>query len=128
MISLSQQIGNVLWRVARSMPRRHEHFAKCKSIAIFYLLRCKSVLCAAFSTGVNFGRFKSRTKFARTTHQVGVNMRLKNVRDGHAGFTRRLDVNIAVRARVKHSCDSFIVIADQIGKLCDPFGLNSFKN
>src|SRR5947199_6092736 len=55
-------------------------------------------------------------------------MRLKNVRDGHAGLTRRLDVNIAVRARVKHSCDSFIIIADQIGKLSNAFRLDGFEN
>src|SRR5437773_3283265 len=57
-----------------------------------------------------------------------MDMRLKNVRDRHAGFTRRLNVNIAVRARVKYRCDSFIIIAEQIGKLSDPFGLNGFKN
>src|SRR5437016_10226025 len=57
-----------------------------------------------------------------------MNMRFKNVRDGDARFTRRLNVNIAVRARVKYRCDSFIIIADQIGKLSDPFGLNGFKN
>src|SRR5947208_10281908 len=57
-----------------------------------------------------------------------MNMRFKNVRDRHAGFTRRLNVNIAVRAWIKYRCDSFIIIADQIGKLSDPFGLNGFKN
>src|SRR5438874_12142731 len=57
-----------------------------------------------------------------------MNMRFKNVRDRHAGFTRRLNVNIAVRAWIKYRCDSFIIVADQIGKLGDTFSLNGFKN
>src|SRR5882724_11109579 len=57
-----------------------------------------------------------------------MNMRFKNVRDRHAGFTRRLNVNIAVRAWIKYRCDSFIIVADQIGKLSDTFSLNGFKN
>src|SRR5205823_7111284 len=56
------------------------------------------------------------------------NMRFKNVRNRHASFTRRLNVNIAVRAWIKYRCDSFIIVADQIGKLSDTFSLNGFKN
>src|SRR5439155_24623510 len=88
----------------------------------------KAVLRAAFAAGINLRRVQPRAKLARTAHEVGMNMRLKNVRDGHAGFTRRLDVNIAVRARVKHGRDSLIIISDEIRKFSDPFRLNGFKN
>src|SRR5436190_23217394 len=57
-----------------------------------------------------------------------MNMRFKNVRDGHAGFARRFNVNIAVRTRIKYRCESFIIDADQIRKLSDTFSLNGFKN
>src|SRR5205807_1261696 len=99
MTRLRKQIGNVLRRMPWSMPRGYDHFAKSKSIAIFYFLRSKTVFCAAFSAGVNLRRFESRAELARAAHQIGVNVRLKNVCDGHAGLARRLDVNIAVSAR-----------------------------
>src|SRR6266487_5532211 len=57
-----------------------------------------------------------------------MNMRFKNLRDSHAGFARRFNVNIAVRTRIKYRCDSFIIVADQIRKLSDTFSLNGFKN
>src|SRR5438876_1093276 len=40
----------------------------------------------------------------------------------------RPHVNIALRAWIKSRCDSFIIVADQIGKLSDTFSLNGFKN
>ena len=55
-------------------------------------------------------------------------MRFKNVRDCHARFARRFDIDIAVRSRVEHCCDSCVIIADQIRKFGDAFGLNSFKD
>ena len=128
MIGFRKQIGNVLRRVPWSMPRGHQDFAKCKSIAIFYLLRCKSVFCATFSAGINLGRFESRAQFARATHEIGMNMRFKNVRDGHSGFARRLDVNIAVRAWIKYRRNSFIVVPHEIRKFCDAFRLDCFEN
>ena len=97
----------------RRVARRYHHFAKCKSIAIFYFLRSKTVFCPAFSTGVNLRRFESRAELARATHEVGMNMRFKNMRDGHPSFTRRVDINIAVRAWIKNRGDSFIIVADR---------------
>ena len=111
-----------------SMPRRHQHFAECESVAIFDFLGRKAVLRAAFAAGINLRRVQPRAKLARTAHQVGMNMRFKNVRDSHARFTCRLDVNIAVRARIKYRCDSFVIVAHEIRKLGDPFRLNGFKN
>jgi hypothetical protein len=110
------------------MPRGDHDFAKGESIAIFYFLRGKTVFCAAFSAGVNLRRFESRAELARATHEVGMNMRFKNVRDGHACFARRLDVNIAVRAWIKYRRNSFIIIAYKIRKFCDAFRLDGFKN
>jgi hypothetical protein len=57
-----------------------------------------------------------------------MDMRLKNVRDCHARFASDFDVNIAVCAWIKYRCDSFIIVADQIGKLSDTFSLNGFEN
>ena len=55
-------------------------------------------------------------------------MRLKNMRDCHARFARRLDVNITVCAGIKHCGNSCVIIADEIRKLGDAFCLNGFKN
>jgi hypothetical protein len=110
------------------MPRGNYDFAECESIAIFYFLRGETVFCAAFSTGVNLRRFQSRAELARATHEVGMNMRLKNVRDGYTCFARRLDVNIAVRAWIKYRRNSFIIVAHKIRKFRDAFRLDGFKN
>ena len=57
-----------------------------------------------------------------------MNVRFENVGDGHLRLTRHVDVNIAVRPRIENRRDAFIIIAEQIGKLGDAFGLNGFKN
>src|SRR5260370_31376892 len=128
MLNLSQQIGYVLRSMSRGMPRGHQHFAKCELIAVSYLLGVEPVCCPASATGINLRRFQPCAQLARTTHQIGMNMRFKNVRDGHARFACRLDVNIAVRARIKYRGDSLIIVADEIRKLSDAFSLNGFKN
>src|SRR5215469_15789530 len=118
----------MLGRMPWSMPRRHDYFAKCETVAVFDFLRLKTVLCTAFPARVNPGGLKSRAQLARTAHQIGVNVRLKDVCDGDAGFAGSLYVNIAVRARIEHSSNPLVIVADEIRQLCDTFCLNGLKN
>src|SRR5437016_530644 len=127
MLNLSQQIRYVLRSMSRGVPRGHQHFAKCELIAVSYLLGVEPVLCPAFAAGINLRRFQLCAQLARTTHQIGMNMGFKNVRDDHAGFACRLDVDIAVRTPIKYRCDSFIIVADEITKLSDTFSLHGVK-
>src|SRR5881392_1316522 len=66
----------------------------------------------------------SRELCARTAHQIGMNVRLKNVGDGNLRLARQVDVNLDVRPRIKHCGDAFVIITEQIGKFRDAFGLN----
>jgi hypothetical protein len=112
----------------RGVTRCYDHFAKFKSVAVFDLLGVKTVLRAAFAAGVNLCRFQSRAKLARTTHQIGVNMGLENVRDNDTRVPRRFNVNVAISSRIKDRRYSFVIVADEIRKLSDSFSLNCFKN
>ena len=67
-------------------------------------------------------------KRVRAAHQIGMNMGLENVRDSDAGLTRRFNVNVAISSRIKDRRHSFVIVADEIGKLSDSFSLNGFKN
>src|SRR4030088_3275557 len=100
MICFGQQIGHVLRRMPRSMPRRDEHFAKCETIAILYLFWSKAVFSAAFSAGINLGRFKTRAKLARTADQIGMNMRLEDMRDSEPRFACHLNINLNIGSRI----------------------------
>src|SRR4029077_17454397 len=110
MVCFGQQIGHVLRRMPRSMPRSDQHLAKRETIAVFYFLGPKAVLGAAFSTGINLRRFKTRAKLARTTDQIGMNMRFEDMRDREPGFAGHLNINLNVSSRIENRSDSFVVI------------------
>ncbi len=114
MICFSQQIRNVLRRVTGSMPRRYEYFPKCETVTVSYFLGRESVLRVAFPAGVNLRRFQPRAKFARTTYQVRMNVRLENMCNGKAGLSRHVDINIYISSWVENRSDAVIVISQQI--------------
>src|SRR4029453_1687731 len=128
MVRFCQQIRHVLGRVAGSIARRHQHFAKCESVAIFYFLGLEAVLSAAFPAGINPRRFQPRAELTRTAHEIGMNMRLEDMRDSKARFTRHIDVNIDICSRVENRSDPFVIVTEKVGKLRDAFSLNGFKN
>ena len=55
-------------------------------------------------------------------------MRFENMRDGDARFARHLDINIDIGSRIENRCHSFVIVAEQIRKFGDAFGLNGFKD
>ena len=57
-----------------------------------------------------------------------MNMRLENVRDRKTRFPRHVDVDVAVRPRIENCTDAFVIVAQQIGKFRDAFGLDRFKD
>ena len=114
--------------MAGRVSRSDEHFAKLEAIAVFYLLVFESVLGPAFAADINLGRFQTRAELTRTAHQIGMNMRFEDVRDRHAGFSRHVDVNVAIWARIEHGGNAFIVVTDEIRKFGDARGLDGLEN
>src|SRR5207253_9731155 len=110
------------------MPRRHEHFAECESIAIFHFVGLEPVLSAPFPAGINPGRFQPRAKLARSAYQIGVNMRLEDMRDGKSCFARHVDINIYIRSRIEDRSDPFVIVTEKVRKFRDAFGLDGFEN
>ena len=110
------------------MSRGDKHFSKSKAITVFNFLDLEFVFGPAFVTHKNFRGFQSRTEFARTAHEISMNVRLENMRDRHARFPSHVNVNVAVRPGIEHRCNAFIIVADQIGKFCDALGLDSLEN
>ncbi len=118
----------MLRRMTGSMSRNHEKLPEGEAIAVVHFLVFESVLGAAFIARKNPGRFDTRAELARSAHQVGVNMRLKDMRNRKTCFARHIDVNVAVRSRIENRGDAFVIISDKIRKLGDAFGLNRFEN
>ena len=54
-ICFGQDIRHMFRRVTGSMPRRHQHFAERKTIAVLHFLVLESVFGAAFVADKNFG-------------------------------------------------------------------------
>src|SRR6266404_8813697 len=88
----------------------------------------KLVFRTALVTHIDIRGIEPRAELARTTDEIGVNMRFENVRDRYLRLTRHVDVNVAIRSRVEDRGDPLFVIAQKIRKLSDPFGLDRFKN
>jgi hypothetical protein len=55
-------------------------------------------------------------------------MRLENMRDGETCFTRHLNINLNVGSWIEDRPHTFFVVAEQVRKFGDAFGLNCFKN
>ena len=114
--------------VTGSMPHGHKGIAESKGIAIVQLLGFKTVLRVRFMAYIDLRGVDTRTQFARTANQVGVNVRLENVRDGDVFFPGELDVFLYIRSGIEDRRDPFVVIPDQVRKLGDSFGLDAFKD
>src|SRR5205823_10576158 len=115
-------------RVARCVPRSEQQFAEGEFIAIFHVLVPESVFRTAFAADANLRGFESRTEFARAAYQVGVDVRFENMRNGKACLARHVDINVYIRSRIENRSDPFVIVTEQVRKLCDTFGLNGFEN
>ena len=110
------------------VSRGDDHFTESERVTIFYFLVLESVLGPAFAADIYLRRFQTRAELARTAHQIGMDVGLENVSDGQTGLARHLDVDVTVRARIENGRDAFVVIADNVGKLRNAFGLDCFEN
>src|SRR6266446_7110749 len=127
MICFRQQVRQMFGRVTRGMSRCDHDFTKCETVAVFYFFVLESVGRATLMAYENRRRFQPRAKFARTTYQIGMNMRLENMRDGEACFARRVYINIYVRPRIENRSDPFVIVTEEVRKFRDTFSLNGFK-
>ena len=93
------------------VTRRDQCFAERETIAVFHLLMFELVFRTTLVTHVNQRGVDPRAKFARTAHQIGVNVRFENVRDRHLRLARHVDVNVAIRAGIEDCGDPLFVIA-----------------
>ena len=84
MIYLSQHIRHMLGRMPRCVACRDDNRAELKSVAILDSFG-RNRTRAALAAGVNLCRFHPRAQLARAAHQIGMNVRLENVRDEDVG-------------------------------------------
>ena len=57
-----------------------------------------------------------------------MNVRFENMRDRHARFACHLNVNVAIRSRIEHRGDAFVIVADEIRKFGNAGSLNGLEN
>src|ERR1043165_6455266 len=118
----------MLGRMAGVMSGRDQDFAKFEAVAVLEFLDFELVLRTTFVARENSCRLKPRAQLARTAHQISMNVRFENVRDGHARFPGHLDENVAIRTRIEDRRYSLIIVTHEIGKLRDPRRLDGLKN
>ena len=128
MVRLRQNVRDVLRCVTRCVPRRHQCLAESELIALLQLLVFELVFRATLVARENICGVQPRLQLTRTAHQIGVNVRLEDVRNRHLRFASHIDVNIDVRAWIENGCDAFIVVAEKIRELRDSFGLNGLED
>ena len=128
MFEIRQDVRDMLGCVPRCVPRRHQCLAESELVALLQFLMFELVFRATFVAHVNVRGIETRLQLARTTHEIGVDVRFENMRNRDACFTCHVDVNVAVRARIENGGNTFIIVAQEIRQLCDAFGLNRFKD
>ena len=99
-----------------------------KFVAILHAFALETVLRGAFAARVNFCRAGARCQFARTAHQIGMNMGFEYVRDRDAIFSGQLEINFDVRPRIDHRRRGLLVVADQIRNRGNSIRYDSLKN
>ena len=72
----------------------------------------ESVARAAFVARENLGRIDSRAQFTRAAHEIGVDVRFKNVRDRNLLLARQLDILLDIRRRIENRRDARAVVAE----------------
>ena len=101
-------------RVAGRVKHLQRHRAEFKGFAFFGLMQLEAVIFAHAADDLRAGL---TFQFARSRHEIGVDVRLENVRDAAVVLARDVDVNRNIAARVNHGANALVVIAHDIRKM-----------
>ncbi len=102
--------------------------AERESVAVLHLLGVEAVTRPAFVAGEDLRRIDPRAKFACAAHQIGVNVRLEDVRDREIILARHLQVFVHIGRRIKDGRHALAVVAHEVGKLGNAVGLDAFED
>jgi hypothetical protein len=59
--------------------------------------------------------------------EVGMNMRLNDVCDAYASRSGQIEINLDVASRIDHSRDPRSDVANDVGKVSQPFGVDGLE-
>ena len=110
------------------MSRRDQERTKLELRTIFDRLGFEAITRARFVARENLRVSKTAAQFARAADQIGVNMRLENVRDRNVFGARQLEIDLDIGSRIENRGGAFFVIADQIRNLGQPFRWDCFED
>src|SRR6056297_1769150 len=110
-------------RVASCQDQRTEF----KTVSAMNFLDRKIICRISFTAGIDFCRSQSLFQFPSAAHEVGVNVRLEDVRNRHTMFSAQLQVDLDVWLRIDHGSSLAAVISDQIRQLGNACRLDAFK-
>ncbi len=79
-------------------------------------------------TNVNLRRIDAGAELTRAAHQIRVNMGFENMGDGNVLIPGQGDVFFDIGCRIEDRGQTFVVIAEQVGKFCDSLGLDAFED
>ena len=118
----------MLRRVARGVADGDPRLSEIKGVAVLDLFDGESVFRALFAAAIDVCRIHPRAKFARTAHQIRMDVRFENVRDRHLPLTRQFHVFVDVGRRIEDGGYTRRIVTQQIRELSDSVGLNALKN
>ena len=98
--------------MTRRVSRGDQSFAERETIPLLQLFVFELVFRTTLVAHENVCRIQPRLQLTRTAHQIGVNVRLEDVRNRHLRFAGHIDVNIDVWARIEDRCDAFVVVSE----------------
>src|SRR2546423_12097087 len=95
--------------MARRMPRSDQKGTKLELRAIFDRFGFEAVARACFVAGENLRVPKTAAQFARAADQIGVNMRLENVRDRDIFGARQPKIDLDIGSWIENRRGTFFV-------------------
>ena len=105
-----------------------DRLAKGELIAVRDLLVVEAVLRVFLVADENLRGLHAVAEFPRAADEIGVDVRLEDVRDRNLLLARQFDVFLHIGRGIEDRRHAVAVVAEQVGKLRDAFGLDAFKD
>ena len=110
------------------VPDGDDRLAKGELIAVRDLFVIEAVFRVFLVAHENLRGLHAIAELPRAADEIGVDVRLEDMRDRDLLLAGQFDVFFYIGCGIEHRCHAVAIVAEHVRKLCDAFGLDTFKD